>query len=209
MYDTSVSLLADIISRPPATRSDESLSKDALAIENAVVSLVDKSDAFRQMEASGYYKTKPSEHSMLVLIANPYEYAEFVKINGTPKYAGIIRDLTDGKSLKLSKEDIVNDKKMLIVEKISLLMILAVSNTSITVPLTRGGDCMEQYQSARSSCGVEYGVSCGLALTSGTFTAIVGPAIGVAWATYQLDKCLDTANDMYIMCQKIQESQQK
>lgn len=68
---------------------------------------------------------------------------------------------------------------------------------------------MEQYQSARSSCGVEYGVSCGIALATGSFSAIVGPAIGVAWATYQLDKCLDTANDMYIMCQKIQENQQK
>lgn len=138
LYDTSASLLADITSRPPAPRSDEGLSKDTQAIENAVASLVDKSDAFGQMEASEYYKVKPSEDSMLVLIANPYEYAEFVKINGTPKYAGIIRDLTDGKSLKLSKEDIVNDKEMLIVEKISLLMILAASNTPVTVPLTRG-----------------------------------------------------------------------
>lgn len=209
LYKTSVPLLADIISSEPSTRSDNTLQANAEAIQEAIVSLVKESDAIGQMKASGYYKVKPDEDSLLLLAANPYGYAEFVKDNGTPRYAGIIQDLADGKPLKLTKEDIVNDKNMLTVEKIPLLMILAVSNTATPVPMTRGGDCMEQYQSARGNCGVDYGISCGIALGTGSFSAIIGPAIGVAFATYQLDKCLDTANEMYIMCQKLQENQQK
>lgn len=37
-------------------------------------------------------------------------------------------------------------------------------------------------------------------------TALFPAALARLSTTYQSDKCLDTANEMYIMCQKLQES---
>lgn len=40
-------------------------------------------------------------------------------------------------------------------------------------------------------------------------TALFPAALARLSTTYQSDKYLDSANEMYIMCQKLQESQQK
>lgn len=210
LYQTSAPLLADVTSRTPSTRSDNALQASAEAIENEVASCLKEYDAIGQMKASGYYKVKIDEDSLSMLQANFYGYAEFVKDNGTPRYAEVLQRLVDGKPLNLTKEDISNDKNMLIVEKIPLLLMLAVLEAPAQNITTRdGNNCLDMYYAQRSSCALDYAGSCAASIGTGIVSGIIGPAIGVAWATYQLDKCLDTANDMYIMCQKIQESQQK
>ena len=57
--------------------------------------------------------------------------------------------------------------------------------------------CLNRFKSARRTCGIEYGISCGISLVGG---GGILTGVGILWSTYQLENCLDSARDSYVNC---------
>ena len=77
-------------------------------------------------------------------------------------------------------------------------MAVYINNNKMETTRSIEDKCSDQYSSDRTVCGVEYLASCALSCAGGPELATAG----VLFATYQLDKCLDSAHDKLVCCRQ-------
>lgn len=104
-------------------------------------------------------------------------------------------------SVPVTKSEVINNNNMSFNEKVAVLSFIPVlsyekDNKQIVTETRTPTSCLERYKSSRTSCGVEYAAACTLSCIGGPITA----AAGVAFATYQLNNCLDDALYHYKQC---------
>lgn len=211
LYKTSVPLLTGALSKTPVTRSDEGLRIDLQSIEDQIVDFSEKYDVIKQAESAGYYHVKLDKDSLLMVASNAYALADYAKDNGTPRYTEIILQFAETGKLNLTQNEIVEDNKLLLAEKVSLTAMCIVQEAIVeNNPATRDENpCREQLNWDKTACtGVfvlNAGVSGAGAIASGGLLGALS-AICFVSAVSSYDKCMDDANAAYKACM---ESQQK
>lgn len=193
-------LLENIINNKISTKSSSaeySSEKDEKELENSITSFLEKYKDV--LCSSNYYKTNISKDSALTLKSNPDAFLEFIKKNGTSEYYNIMKDaILNSKLITLSNDEIINNNKMTINEKIALLLEKSVDDISEKKDETKSvSSCYSGFKSARTGCGIWYAIECSVSLAGG---AGILTAVGVALATRSLNNCLNDAREDYINC---------
>jgi len=143
------------------------------------------------------------EDSLEMMKLDTDMFLTYIKERHTTAFYTFCKQLIDTGTLNVSEKEIILNPELQLEEKIKLLVVLPAfcqNELGLTRVKTRSESsdpCYEAYRSARSICGTEFLVSCGLSCSGG----VPGLAAGVAWAAYQLEKCLNSARDSYINCQ--------
>lgn len=131
-------------------------------------------------------------------------FLAYIKERHTTAFYTLCKQLIDTGTLNVSEKEIILNSELQLEEKIKLLVVLPAFSqdglglTRVKTRSESSDPCYEAYESARSTCLAEYLISCGLSCTGG----VPGAVAGVAWATYQLENCLNSARDSYINCQR-------
>lgn len=212
LYDTSVPLLQAALSKVPATRSHGGYRIDIQSIEDRIISFSKKYNVIEQAEKAGYYHVKLNKDSLMMVAPNAYALAEYAKDNGTSRYAEIILRFAESGKFEWTQNEIIEDNKLLLAEKISLIM-MCVAQDAINkenIHTREGGNpCREQLNWDKTKCTGTFVLNAGVSgagvIASGGLLAALSAVCFVS-AVDSYDTCMDNANAVYKACM---ESQQK
>lgn len=144
------------------------------------------------------------EDSLEMMKLDTDMFLSYIKERHTAAFYTLCKQLVDTGTLNVSEREIILNPELQLEEKIKLLVVLPAFSqdglglTRVKTRSESNDPCYEAYESARSTCLIEYLISCGLSCMGG----LPGAAAGVAWATYQLDNCLNNARNSYIDCSR-------
>jgi hypothetical protein len=122
----------------------------------------------------------------------------YIKEKNSSEFYNICKEAVSSGEMNISEDEIIDDTKLKLDEKIALLLArpaYAYENRMSTRSANDYTDtpAYKQYIKARRHCTYEYLFSCALACTGGPVLA----TIGIAYAVYQYDECLDDALEHY------------
>ncbi len=204
LSDECSGLFAQAASSDPISRSDGEINVTIKELERVVSVFAEKYDVTDQVQKSGYYPEKLDEESTALIASNVYAFSDYVKINGTRRFAQIIGDFAESGEIGMSRQSIIDDQNMLLAEKITLILMQAVPqiNTQNELP-TRGDTCYESYLDRKNRCGKD----CLNSVGGNYLAGMTGGFLGVAAATFvsflsvnRMDDCIDDAWAAYEDC---------
>lgn len=125
----------------------------------------------------------------------------YLKRYKSEEFCNIYKTILTDPLFVITEEEVISNSKLYLNEKYTLLLVIPVLNdySQFSQRWTRATSdpCLEAYHQGRSGCAIEYAISCGVSCLGG----VGGLALGVIWASIQLDECLDNARGEYIKCQ--------
>ena len=190
---------------------DESIMEQ---MDENVQDFLSKNDIFADLTPSQKAGLVINEDSVELMRLDPDVYIEYAEKHKSAAFNEILYQILKKNRMDYNSDDIINNAGLYLNEKVHLMLILPSLHSTVKVGLTRAATtkssskesssnqkCLEEYESAKRACLIEYLVSCGISLaTSGGIPIAFGT--GVGWATFQYFECEENAHTTYVNCLK-------
>ena len=147
-----------------------------------------------------------NEDSLSIMQNDQKAIIAYLQKYKSKEFCHIYNNLITNPLFIITPQRIIDDQRLYLNEKVSLLLIIPVLNDyEISLGrLTRSqasDKCLDEYYSQRKDCAESFALSC----LGSCIGGIGGLAIGAAIAAINLDDCLDTARERYIDCQNLNQ----
>lgn len=211
-----------------ATRAGKMSSSNSNLIEDAedkfdiaLNNFTQKHSLYSDLSTNEKTNLSIDNNSYDLISSDPKKIMNFIKLNKTEEFYQICSNFVYRNKIDIDANDIINDNKLKLNEKISLLTMLhALQSNSVSCTranlMTRSSlspesgsnyksksqRCQDEYHTAVVLCNARYALDLAIVVATGVGTGGVGAVVSTGLACYDYSQCQNEALEQYRNCIK-------